>query len=245
MEIRMSPTLHLALSLLPLTAIACSDSTGVSSDARPGQGGDGAPGSVDASSSPADARVGPDAMPNQSMSFFITSTGSGAGGGNLGGLAGADAKCQNLAINGGGGARTWHAYLSTGSTGGGPIVDARDRIGAGPWRNQEGTMVAANVAALHSDGILGNLIVDELGGVVPGNQHDVLTGTASDGTLSDASQTCDNWTNGTINSQAQVGHADTVPDDGRSWNSEHSGSCDEASLIANAGAGRLYCFAID
>jgi hypothetical protein len=188
---------------------------------------------------------GPDAQPNPAMSFFVTSTGSGAAGGNLGGLAGADAKCQNLATNGGAGTRTWRAYLSTGATGPGPIEDARDRIGAGPWSNQKGNVVAANLTALHTNGILGNLMFDELGDPVPGSEHDVLTGTATDGTLSNETQTCDNWTNGTVNSQAQVGHTDTEPNDGESWNSQHSGSCDEAALLGNAGVGRLYCFAID
>jgi len=211
----------------------------------PGSAADANPNAPDGATSTADARVGPDAMPNLSMSFFVTSTGSGASGGDLGGLAGADAKCQNLATNGGAGGRTWHAYLSTGSTGPAPVVDARDRIGTGPWFNQQGTMIATNLTTLHANGVLGNLMFDELGEEVPGSEHDILTGTGTDGRLSDETQTCDNWTNGTINSQAQVGHSDTESGDGESWNSQHSGSCDEASLAGNAGAGRLYCFAID
>lgn len=219
---------------------ACGDSSGSETDGGTAQ--DGSSG-TDGGGAQADARIGPDAMPNTSMSFFVTSTGSGASGGNLGGLAGADAKCQNLATRGGAGARTWQAYLSTGNTGPGNAVDARDRIGSGPWFNQEGTMVAASVADLHSSSILGELIFDELGNAIPGNEHDALTGTASDGTLNSDSETCDNWTNSTENSQGQVGHTDTEVGDGESWNSQHSGSCDEASLNGNAGTGRIYCFA--
>lgn len=220
------------------------DDDGGQIDSGPGDF-DGGSGAIDGGGQAADARIGPDAMPNTTMSFFVTSTGSGASGGNLGGLSGADAKCQNLATNGGAGARTWRAYLSTGNVGPGPIVDARDRIGSGPWFNQKGEMVAVNVTALHANGILGNLMYDELGQVVPGNEHDALTGTAPDGTLNSDSETCDNWTNGTLDSQGQVGHTDTEVDDGESWNSQHSGSCDEASLNGNAGSGRIYCFAID
>ncbi len=187
-----------------------------------------------------DANLSPDATPNLTMSFFATSTGSGVNGGDLGGLLGADAKCQNLATLAGGGGRTWHAYLSTSST------NARDRIGVGPWRNQQGDLVASSLAALHTDGLLGGVILTELGALVPSNEHDILTGSAMDGTLLDSEVTCNNWTDGTMNTQGQVGHADIGPaDEGESWNSQHSGSCDQASLMGNAGTGRLYCFAID
>ncbi len=193
-----------------------------------------------------DVNLNPDATPNLSMSFFATSTGSGVNGGDLGGLAGADAKCQNLATLAGAGGRTWQAYLSTGATGPGPMVDARDRIGVGPWRNQQGDLVASSLEALHTDGLLATVILTELGALVPSNEHDILTGSATDGTLFDSEVTCNNWTDGTMNTQGQVGHADIAPDDeGESWNSQHSGSCDQASLMGNAGAGRLYCFAID
>ncbi len=244
--IRFDGMRNLATFLLLIGSMAC----GGSDDGNPGDmdGGkaqDGSTGTTDGGGDPADARLGPDAMPNVDMSFFVTSTGSGANGGDLGGLDGADAKCQNLATNGGAGARTWRAYLSTGATGPGPAVDARDRIGSGPWFNQQGTMVASSVAALHTDGILGNLMFDELGATIPGNEHDALTGSARNGTLNSDSETCDNWTNGTVNSQGQVGHTDTEVDDGESWNSQHSGSCDEESLNGNAGTGRIYCFAID
>ncbi len=231
----------LLTSLLLIGSTACGDSDGSSDN-------DGGTSAVDASTSDgglSDARIGPDATPNTTMSFFVTSTGSGADGGNLGGLAGADAKCQNLATSAGAGARTWQAYLSTGNTGPGAAVDARDRIGSGPWFNHGGTMVAANIADLHANGILGNVVFDESGNAIPGNEHDALTGTASDGTLNSDSETCTNWTNGTVNSQGQVGHTDTEVGDGESWNSQHSGSCDEAALNGNAGTGRIYCFAID
>lgn len=236
---------YLVTSLLLLGSIACSNSAcGDSSSGSDSDGGalrDGSNGADGGAQ--ADARIGPDAVPNTSMSFFVTSTGSGASGGDLGGLAGADAKCQDLATSGGAGARTWHAYLSTGNTGPGAAVNARDRIGSGPWFNQQGTMVAASVADLHASSILGELIFDELGNAIPGDEHDALTGTASDGTLNSDSETCENWTNGTENSQGQVGHTDTEVGDGESWNSQHSGSCDETSLNGNAGAGRIYCFA--
>ena len=189
-------------ALLPVLCLplACGDDseTTPAEDAMPGTVADADPSAPDGAVATVDARVGPDATPNLSMSFFVTSTGSGASGGDLGGLAAADAKCQALATNGGAGGRTWHAYLSTGSTGPGPVVDARDRIGSGPWFNQEGTMIASNVTALHSNGVLGNLMLDELGAEVPSIEHDVLTGTGTDGRLSSASQTCDNWTNSTV-----------------------------------------------
>ena len=198
-----------------------------------------------ADASPTDASMEPDATPNLTMSFFATSTGSGVNGGDLGGLAGADATCQNLATLAGGGARTWHAYLSTG-VGPGVMVDARDRIGTGPWRNQLGDVVAESIGALHGNGLLADVIYTELGQLVPSNEHDILTGSAVDGRLLDSDVTCNNWTDGTMNTQGQVGHADIGPnDEGESWNSQHSGSCDQASLMGNAGAGRLYCFAID
>ncbi len=237
---------NLGTFLLLFGSMACGGSGNGNTGGIDGSiGGDGSSSSDGGGGEASDARIGPDAMPNADMSFFVTSTGSGASGGDLGGLSGADAKCQNLATNGGAGARTWHAYLSTGATGPGSAVDARDRIGSGPWFNQQGTMVAASVAELHANGLLGNVMFDELGGTIPGNEHDALTGTASDGTLNSDSETCDNWTNSTVNSQGQVGHIDTETGDGESWNSQHSGSCDEESLNGNAGTGRLYCFAID
>jgi hypothetical protein len=217
-------------------------------DGAPGSG-DANPNAADASPNAPDARVGPDAMPNTAMSFFVTSTGNGDNGGNLGGLTGADAKCQELAINAGAGSRTWHAYLSTDS----PLVNARDRIGSGPWANHAGVEVASNIANLHNNGVAGPLILTELGAVVPGEpslDHDILTGSTPDGNVQ-AGKTCANWTDGSDASGAQVGHADVAADDlgvppnEESWNSQHDPQCDVASLAATAGTGRIYCFAIN
>lgn len=190
--------------------------------------------------------------PADNMSFFVTSENPGEGG-NLGGLAGADAHCQSLAAAVGAGGRTWRAYLSTSS------VDARDRIGDGPWYNFEGELIAADVAELHGDNnIDGETALDETGNApsylvgdppAPARdplQHDILTGTNEDGTA--AGQTCSNWTNGTSAAQAMLGHADRI---GRnpglnSWNAIHaSQGCDMQSLVNTGGAGMFYCFAID
>lgn len=199
---------------------------------------------ADASSQPTvDGRVGPDATPNTTMSFFVTSTGNGAQGGNLGGLSGADAKCQGLADNAGSGGRTWHAYLSTDN----PVVNARDRIGSGPWFNQRGVMVASDLSALHQ-GVVGTLLLTELGEVVPNDplDHDILTGSTSDGTLM-SGKTCNDWTDSTEASGGQVGHADISAEDlgDESWNSQHDPQCSEEALKSTAGTGRTYCFAID
>jgi len=177
------------------------------------------------------------------MTFFVTSTGNGAMGGDLGGLSGADAQCQNLATNGGAGSRTWHAYLSTDS----PLVNARDRIGSGPWFNQAGTMVAANLTELHNN-ITGSLLLDEEGQPVPSSplDHDILTGSTTDGNVM-SGKTCNNWTDGTDASGGQVGHADIAVEDlgDESWNSQHDPQCSESALASTAGTGRIYCFAIN
>jgi hypothetical protein len=209
----------------------------------------GESGTIDASSASedggpgADARVGPDAIPNLTMSFFVSSTGNGAAGGNLGGLDGADAKCQNLATNAGAGGRTWHAYLSTDN----PLVNARDRIGNGPWFNQQGTMVASNLTTLHTN-IAGSLILTELGQTVPSDplDHDILTGSTSDGNVM-TGKTCADWTDSTDASGGQVGHANIAAQDlgDESWNSQHDPQCSQAALESTAGTGRIYCFAID
>lgn len=234
------------LGMLAALAIigGCGDDGGTGNpdgiDAAPGSG-DG--GSADADPNAPDARVGPDAMPNTVMTFFVTSTGNGANGGNLGGLNGADAKCQNLASNAGAGSRTWHAYLSTDS----PLVNARDRIGTGPWHNQAGVMVATNLTTLHTN-ILGSLILSELGNVVPSNplDHDILTGSTSLGNLL-TGKTCNDWTDATDNVGGQAGHADVAPGelDSDSWNSSHDPGCSEQGLLNTAGTGRIYCFAIN
>ncbi len=181
-----------------------------------------------------------DGGPSSMMSFFVTSTGSGALGGNLGGLVGADAKCQMLAMAVGAGGKTWHAYLSTEAGGGAQAVNARDRIGTGPWFNQRGQMVGMNVMMLASMGIAANLVLTELGTTVPGNQHDIITGTQADGTAF-ANRTCMNWTSASGTVQVQVGHSDGMAGPGRF--SAHASTCSQAGLIATAGAGRMYCFA--
>jgi hypothetical protein len=178
------------------------------------------------------------------MTFFATSAGSGDLGGNLGGLAGADAMCQGFAEAVGQGGCTWHAYLSTADE------NARDRIGTGPWSNANGDMIASDVESLHDDGLSNGdpqHVLDENGAEVPGNEHDILTGSQEDGTLLDGA-TCANWTSDTSDEVAQVGHSD-IPDNPQfspSWNSAHdTPGCTPDDLQATGGAGRLYCFAID
>ncbi len=189
------------------------------------------------------------------MSFFLTSAGSGDGA-NLGGLAGADKICQTLATGAGAGSRTWRAYLSAAAADGQPAVNARDRIGSGPWVNAKGVQVASSVADLHSDanklGKEGSLT--EKGAVVNGrgdtpNTHDILTGSNADGTLSSkADNTCGNWTKntGAGTGSARVGHHDKQGggDAPTSWNSAHdSKGCSQADLVATGGSGLFYCFA--
>jgi len=189
------------------------------------------------------------------MSFFITSVGSGDGA-NLGGLAGADAHCANLAQAAGSRGKTWRAYLSAHADGNQPAVNARDRIGFGPWYNANGVMVATNLNQLHSEFMaLGKEnSLDEDGGTVNGrgdtpNQHDILTGSTIDGrTIDDgADHTCSNWTSNSEGT-AQVGHFDRTGggQNPNSFNSAHSSrSCSQPDLIATGGNGYFYCFAID
>jgi hypothetical protein len=210
--------------------------------------------------------------PASTMSFFITSTGSGAMGGNLGGLTGADAKCQSLATAVGLGNKTWHAYLSVSASGATAAVNAKDRIGAGPWYDYLGIQVAASVADLHTSDTAAPFLnletaLDEKGTRVPGrgsptppgNQHDILTGSQIDGTAYPASpdRTCAAWTSSEGPADggaaavptAQVGHFDRIgtgAPNHQSWNSAHATpGCDEASIKRVGGAGRLYCFAIN
>lgn len=189
------------------------------------------------------------------MTFFITSVGLGKGG-NLGGLAGADAHCQALATAAGAGDRQWRAYLSTQ----GPnAVHARDRIGKGPWVNVKGQSVGRDLEHLHGDTLelarLGNTLtrvtgLTEKGEPVKGagespNQHDILTGTQPDGRAYPEGQdrTCNNWTSEDAGS-AQVGHHDRAGGPNVSWNSVHpSKGCSQQSLVATGGAGLFYCFA--
>ncbi|MCZ6852778.1 MAG: hypothetical protein O7G86_02560 [Gammaproteobacteria bacterium] len=181
------------------------------------------------------------------MSFFITSHGPGNGA-NLGGLAGADAHCQSLAAAVGAGDRSWHAYLSTG---GSEPVNARDRIGSGPWTNVQGVIVAENIEQLHGDNNLTKeTVLTETGTTINGrgdspNRHDILTGSGLDGIASDS--TCQNWTSGAEGS-AMVGHHDRTGGGANptSWNSAHgTRGCSQANLQSTGGDGLFYCFASD
>ena len=188
------------------------------------------------------------------MTFFVTSAGPGNGA-NLGGLAGADAHCQRLAAAAGAGNRTWRAYLSA-NPAGQPAVNARDRIGRGPWVNVKGDRIAANVDELHSDknGMTKETNLTEKGGVVNGvgdtpNTHDMLTGSQADGkAFTDGmDHTCSNWTSATDGmGAAQLGHSDRMGrgETGSSWNFAHaSRGCSQPNLVATGGAGLFYCFA--
>lgn len=189
------------------------------------------------------------------MSFFITSVGPGDGA-NLGGLAGADQHCQKLAEAVGAGERTWRAYLSVSATGDTEAVNARDRIGTGPWYNAKGVQVAKDVDDLHSDdNNLGKeTSLDEKGKLVKGrgdspNMHDIITGTQLDGTAfsGDTNLTCENWTSNGEGS-AQVGHHDRQGGGANptSWHSAHgSRGCSQENLQGTGGNGLFYCFAID
>ncbi|MBM3515672.1 MAG: lectin [Alphaproteobacteria bacterium] len=201
--------------------------------------------------------------PHADFSFFITSVGSGKGG-NLGGLAGADAHCQKLAAAVGADKRNWRAYLSTQAVHGGPVVNARDRIGKGPWYNVKGDMIAQNLSHLHGDTLeearAGNRItfrtaLNELGKEVNGhntgpdlmlpgekNNHDILTGTRWDGTAytDNADHTCKNWTSEGEGS-VQVGHYNRPQ-----WNSIHAAkSCKLEEMLKETTGALFYCFAAD
>lgn len=191
------------------------------------------------------------------MSFFVTSVGPGKGA-DLGGLAGADRHCQQLATSAGAVARTWHAYLSTQGAG---AVNARERIGKGPWINAKGETVAKDVAELHgTNNLTKQTALTEKGQVNNGrgdtpNRHDILTGSQADGTAFPEGQdrTCRNWTSSTQGA-AMLGHADrtglTEDPPQKSWNSSHPsrgphGGCSQADLVSTGGAGLLYCFAVN
>ena len=189
------------------------------------------------------------------MSFFVTSATSVTG--NLGGLAGADATCQRLAAAVGEGARVWRAYLSVerDAANGNQPTHARDRIGAGPWRNANNVVVANNLAELHARTGDVSVFVDERGQRINGQwtgspspvEHDMLTGSNADGTVM-AGQTCSDWTSASTAFTAQVGHSDGMgPSQSTagalaSWNSAHANqNC--ANTAPRGGAGRFYCFA--
>ena len=192
------------------------------------------------------------------MTFFITSTGSGKGA-DYGGLAGADKHCQTLATAAGAGSRTWHAYLSTSPSGGAAAVNARDRIGKGPWQNAKGVVIAKDLADLHgsNNNLNKQTGLTEKGEAVNGygdtpNRHDILTGSKPDGTAFPGPEdmTCGNWTK-SGEGKAMLGHHDrngTNPDPvaNKSWNSSHgSAGCSDDLLKKTGSAGLLYCFAAD
>ena len=211
--------------------------------------------SAAAPSPPASA---PRALPKD-FSFFITSQSIGQGG-NLGGLAGADAHCQKLAAAVGFGQRTWRAYLSTQAVDGQPAINARDRIGNGPWTNARGAVIARDLAQLHGDTVqlaqLGNNLskataYTETGEIHPGfgdkpNQHDIITGSQPDGRayVDNADHTCHNYTSSASDASTQLGHFDRAGGGNTSWNSAHkSRGCSQENLVSTGGAGYLYCFA--
>jgi len=189
------------------------------------------------------------------LGFFVTSANPGQGG-DLGGLAGADKQCQTLAAAAGAGDKTWRAYLSTQPAGGTPGVNARDRIGSGPWKNAKGVVVATDVANLHSanNNLNKQTALTERGDVVNGsgdtpNMHDMLTGSQPDGTFiaGDANSTCGNWMMSS-GGAAMLGHHDRLglDDSGpaKSWNSSHqSRGCSFDQLKLTGSAGLFYCFA--
>ena len=201
----------------------------------------------------AQAQQPPPQSPN--MTYFVTSIGPGKGG-DLGGLAGADAHCQQLAKNAGAGAKTWRAYLSTHAFAGATPTHARDRIGKGPWQNFKSVVVAQSVDDLHSDAtkVGKETSLTERGTIVAGsgmtpNWHDILTGSQADGRAFPANLnlTCNNWTSSTFGS-GMVGHIDRTGGQNhifqRSWNSSHmSRSCAPDDLRATGGNGLFYCFA--
>ncbi len=198
------------------------------------------------------ALVGAEASFAQDMTFFITSEGPGNGG-DLGGIEGADAHCQALAEAAGAGDKTWVAYLGT-ELDGGRGVDARSRIGDGPWHNAAGELIAEDIDQLHlGPNIVRSTALDEDGNRVLGrgdetNRHDILTGAMADGTafFPDADDhTCNNWTSSDEGS-AMLGHFDRQGGGNTSWNAAHqSRSCSQADLRATGGDGLLYCFATD
>ena len=188
------------------------------------------------------------------MTFFITSAGT-AKGADFGGLDGADKHCQALAAAAGAGGKTWRAYLSTSASGSTPAVNAKDRIGKGPWQNAKGVVIAKDVAELHgTNNITKQTALTEKGDVSNGrgdtpNKHDILTGTQMDGTAYAGTDdmTCGNWTK-SGDGIAMVGHHDRVGNDppplGPSWNSSHKTvGCSAEALVKTGGAGLLYCFA--
>jgi hypothetical protein len=205
----------------------------------------------------ASCAIAPVQAQQANMTFFVTSHGIGNGA-DLGGLAGADRHCQTLAQSAGAGGKTWHAYLSTQGDG---AVNARDRIGKGPWTNAKGVVIAKSVDDLHGENNLTKqTALTEKGEVNNGrgdtpNRHDILTGSKPDGTAFPAGEdrTCKNYTSSTQGA-VMLGHADRIGlrDDAesKSWNSSHpsrgkDGGCSQADLRSTGGDGLLYCFAVN
>jgi hypothetical protein len=189
------------------------------------------------------------------MSFFVSSAKSTTG--NIGGLRGADALCQTLATAAGAGSKTWRAYLSVerDADNGNRPTDARSRIGNGPWFNAKGEMVASNLTELHARKGAATVFVDEKSQPINGQwtgspspvEHDIMTGSAADGTLL-AGLTCGDWTSASTTAIGQVGHSDGFGGNQdtsgslSSWNSAHANqNC--ANTAPRGGAGRIYCFA--
>jgi hypothetical protein len=203
--------------------------------------------------------VQPAQAQSANTTFFVTSAGSGKGA-DLGGIEGADKTCQTLAAAAGAGSKTWHAYMSTQAADGKPAVNARDRIGKGPWQNAKGVVVAKDVADLHSasNNLNKQTSLNEKGEVINGrgdtpNRHDALTGSKADGTAFAAGEdrTCKNWTSSTRGA-AMMGHIDRIglrdDDESKSWNASHpsrgpDGGCSQADLKSTGGDGLFYCFA--
>jgi hypothetical protein len=200
------------------------------------------------------------------MTFFIAQNPTGTG--NLGGIAGADQICQNAALASGGlnFNHTWHAYVSQEQRGAQPRINARDRIGTGPWYNSKGQLIASSVADLHGDqqrdrnNIQRATALDARGNEIPGNEHDILTGSDSQGrAFTDGiDHTCSNWTSGGMTlpqqnpnipadrARAMLGHMDRTGGQNTSWNAAHmSQGCSKEALNNTGGAGRIYCFAIE
>jgi len=246
----------LILAALALSALATTGAFAQRDGGGGQRGGGGAPGGGGGGQGGRGAAPAP--MP---MSFFITSASKGDGA-NYGGLAGADAYCQQMAMGAGRGGVTWHAYLSQQAKGGMPAVNARDRIGSGPWYNQRGQMVARDLGVLHGDTIdqarVGNALGKQISlndkgmptngvGDMP-NQHDILTGSRPDGTAfpDEADHTCNNYTSNAETGSVQLGHADKQGGNNSSWNSAHaSAGCSQPKLVQTGGAGLLYCFAVN
>src|SRR5579871_5154436 len=203
----------------------------------------------------------PASAQSANMTYFITSNGPGKGA-DLGGIDGADKQCQTLAQAAGAGGKTWHAYLSTQAADGKPAVNAKDRIGKGPWQNVKGVVIAKDIADLHSanNNLTKETDLTEKGEISNGdgdkpNRHDVLTGSQPDGTAfgPETDRTCKNWTSSTQGA-AMVGHMDRLglrdDDASKSWNSSHpsrgpDGGCSQADLKSTGGDGLLYCFAVN